>query len=282
MNKVRVVVLGVLVLALLMVGAVSAEGPGGPSAPVPYEDAAGGYDAESEFNAPEGTGVLGSVILNGAFDDWGANGPMNWTLWTDSKSGWETARVNKVDLASGEGTNDGMGFFVRNVGGSGGYYAGAAQQLNVPSGTYFINVSETIWYGGDTAPYNSVAWYAISDAASAADVASGEWRELDPYVYQCPDGDGRCVYSGRDEMVAIESGQYFHVMVGMKFPVYNAWSFFVIDDISVVPATTVEDTVNGYYDWSNDSPDDFKWHWYDEYCIGCSPTEVHWNPAVTH
>lgn len=282
MRKIKFAAITTAVLLIFIVGTALADAPDAPSAPEAYEGSVGSLDASSEFDV-EGADPV-SFILNGAFDEWSSGGPTHWTMWTDSKSGWETARASQVDLAEADGMNDALGFFIRNVGGSGGYYAGATQPLSLVTtgGNYFVNVSETIWYGGDTLPYNSVAWYAISDSATAAGVSAGEWRELDPYTYQCPNGDGMCIYSGRDETVWIDPGQYFHIMVGMKFPVYNAWSFFVIDDISIVPADGSDDAANGYYDWVNDDPSDVKWHLFDEDCVDCSSTDIHWDPATVH
>lgn len=283
MDKIKPIAIATLVLVLIIVGTVLADGPeDGPTVPTPRDGDVSTFDASSEFDIEGGEPM--SYIYNGAFDDWAADGPDGWTIWSDEKSGWEDARFSQVDLAEGGGMNDALGFFMRNVGGDGGYYAGAVQPLTrvTSAGYYFVSVSETIWYGGETGPYNSVAWYAISASASPAGVASSEWRELDPYTIQCHNSSGSCVYSGRDETVWIDPGTYFHLMVGMKFPFYNAWSFFVIDDISIVPAGGVEDTVNGFYDWVNDSPEDVKWHFEEETCWDCEPTQVEWDPEATH
>ena len=223
-----------------------------------------------------------SVIDNGAFTQWGtALGPADpWTFWRDTKAGWTAGRLHEVDLAlpaNPEGINNAMGWFIQHSGAKeGGYYAGAVQQLTrIPvAGYYFVSISLTAFEDGKTGPYNSVAWYAISDSPSAAGVT--DWRELYPDEYVCDNQAGVCNYVGRDETVWINPGQYFHVMVGRKFPEFFGWTMFVVDDISIVAADGTLNTQNGFYNWCNGRPDYFKVH-------GTQPctnlTEIHWDPT---
>jgi hypothetical protein len=121
-----------------------------------------------------------------------------------------------------------------------------------------------------------VAWYSISDSANPAEVT--DWRELFPDQFVCPNGDGVCNYVGRDETVQINPGQYFHVMVGRKFPEFLGWTMFIIDDISIVAADGTPNTENGFYNWCNGRPEDFKAHDLDN-CTNL--TEIHWDPEQT-
>ena len=281
MTKLRVDLLFSLVAVFLIVGSVIA---GDPFTPVNYTDTESRFDSpgeRSELSALESVG--GPFILNGAFDTWAGNEPQNWNVWTQSKEGWETVHMGPADLPrSADGTNNSLSFFIRHTGGEGGLYSGVYQQLNrVPvSGYYFVSVSEAIWYNDDreTAEYNSVAWYAITKSANPFDDTSA-WRELDPYQIQCVNSFEVCNYAGRDETVWIDPGDYFHLIVAQKFPVFNASTVFVIDDVSVMPAQGTLDTLNGYYDWVNQSKEDVKWHWADEDCPTeeCKPVEVTWD-----
>jgi hypothetical protein len=225
-----------------------------------------------------------SLIENGAFTYWGMGlGPSDpWTFWRDDRAGWTAGRLHEFGLAlpaNPEGINNAMGWFIQHSGAKeGGYYAGAYQQLNqipVP-GLYYVSVSTTAFEDGRTGPYNSVAWYAISDSASPSGVE--DWRELFPDQFVCANGDGVCNYVGRDETVPINPGQYFHLMVGRKFPEFFGWTMFVIDDISIVAADGTLNTANGFYNWCNGNPEDFKVH-DDEACR--SYTEIHWDPEQT-
>lgn len=225
-----------------------------------------------------------SLIDNGAFTQWGTTlGPSDpWTFWRDTTAGWTAGRLHEVDLAlpaNPEGINNAMGWFIQHSGAKeGGYYAGAYQQLTrIPAaGLYYVSISTTAFSDGKTGPYNSVAWYAISDSASPAEVT--DWRELFPDQFVCPNGDGVCNYVGRDETVSISPGQYFHIMVGRKFPEFLGWTMFVIDDISIVAANGTPNTENGFFNWCNGRPEDFKAHDSDK-CANL--TEVHWDPGQT-
>ncbi len=223
-----------------------------------------------------------SLIDNGAFTQWGTTlGPADpWTFWRDTTAGWTAGRLQEVDLAlpaNPEGINNAMGWFIQHSGAKeGGYYAGAVQQLNrIPvEGLYYVSISVTAFEGGNTGPYNSMAWYAISDSPTAAGVT--DWRELYPDQFVCSNGDAVCNYVGRDETVTIKPGQYFHVMVGRKFPEFFGWTMFVIDDISIVAADGTLGTANGFYNWCNARPEDFKAHG-NEVCN--NTTEIHWDPT---
>ena len=223
-----------------------------------------------------------SLIDNGAFTQWGtALGPSDpWVFWRDNRAGWTAGRLHEVDLAlpaNPEGINNAMGWFIQHSGAKeGGYYAGAVQQLTrIPvEGLYYVSISVTAFEGGNTGPYNSMAWYAISDSPNASEVT--DWRELYPDQFVCTNGDAVCNYVGRDETVPIKPGQYFHIMVGRKFPEFFGWTMFVIDDISIVAADGTLGTANGFYNWCNARPEDFKVHG-NEACNNL--TEIHWDPT---
>jgi hypothetical protein len=280
---------------LLLASPVLAGGDEPPPAPDGETVGEGGGDVDgmSTFNAPGSYITNTSVISNGAFDNWIAGLPANWTLWRQDKPGWEEARPLDVDLAlTADGMNNSLGWFVRNVGGSGSYSAGAYQVMDeLPApGYYFVNISESIFADPAAGPYNAVAWYAISEHEDPAMVEAGDWRELDPFWYQCPNDQPLCTYVGRDETVWIEPGWTFHVMVSQKFPHFNTWSLFIIDDISVVaadpdPTTNFDlDAPNGYYVWLDWQEVTFwgflldadeKCHYLDEWCVPFVPTMVY-------
>jgi hypothetical protein len=242
-------------------------------------------DGRSEYDIDEnddGTRAANSVIENGDFTYWGMGlGPSDpWVFWRDSTAGWTAGRLHEFDLshpANQEGVSNAMGWFIQHAGASsGGYYAGAYQQLmSIPvPGYYFVSVSTTAWEGGNTGPYNSIAWYAISDSADPAAVTAEQWKELFPDEFVCATGDGRCNYVGRDETVWINPGQYFHITVGRKFPEFFGHTMFVVDDISIVAADGTLDTENGFYNWCDGRPEDFKVH--SGTCNNL--TEVRWDP----
>jgi len=242
-------------------------------------------DAYSEYTIPDSEekvkeAAANSVITNGDFTKWGTElGPSDpWTFWSDNRAGWEAGRLSEFGLAlpaNADGINNAMGWFIRHTGAKeGGYYAGAYQQLTrIPAaGLYYVTVSTTAFSDGKTGPYNSIAWYAISDQSDPALVT--EWRELFPDQFVCNNGDQVCNYVGRDETVPINPGQYFHLKVGRKFPEMNGWTQFVIDDISIVAADGTVGTENGFFNWCNSSPEDYKYHESE----GCkSLTEIHWD-----
>lgn len=221
-------------------------------------------DTRSNFTPPEGN-PDSSLIRNGDFSAWTNGHPDSWTVWADSKEGWEDAHLANVDLSHvanrPEGMNNALGFFVRNIGGSGSYYAGAYQQLDkiTSEGLYVVNVSGTSWYGNATAPYNTVAWYGIGDSSDPSSVSL--WRELYSDRIVCPNTAQVCNYIGRDEAITIAPGQYFHLRVAHKFPYLNSWSTWVIDDISIVPADGSAAETAGYYNWVDEDDNNVVVQW---------------------
>jgi len=246
-------------------------------------------DAWSEFTVDDTEernteAATNSLIDNGAFTKWGTTlGPSDpWTFWRDNTAGWTAGRLHEVDLAlpaNPDGINNAMGWFIQHSGAKeGGYYAGAYQQLTrIPTpGLYYVSISTTAFSDGKTGPYNSVAWYAISDSANPAEVT--DWRELFADQFVCDNGDGICNYVGRDETVTINPGQYFHLKVGRKFPEFLGWTMFIIDDISIVAADGTATTENGFFNWCDGRPEDFKVH----ELIPCTNlTQIHWDPEQT-
>ena len=239
-----------LVLVLLIAGSASA------IKVVTYTDmggdAVGDYVDDYWFAPSEAGGPF--LVENGDFSLWDGGMPESWHVWDDgAKSGWEEAHLAMIDMAlGGDGENYAMGFFVRNVGGSGGYYAGANQQLSsiTESGYYWVTThasmfGEYSFFEFDNDVYfsadhlaNAFAWYATSPEAEAADVE--EWRELFPVgalpgAIPCPNPWEGCIYAGRYETVWIDAGDYLHLKAGHKFPTYNVWTVFVFDDISIIP-----------------------------------------------
>jgi hypothetical protein len=240
-------------------------------------------DTYSEYSPDRDRDASASLIDNGDFTTWGtALGPSDpWVFWRDTTAGWTAGRLHEVDLAlpaNPDGINNAMGWFVQHSGApEGGYYAGAHQQLNrIPSaGLYYVTVSLTAFEGGNTGPYNSVAWYAISNEENPSLVT--EWKELYPDQFVCDNLAERCNYVGRDETVSIAPGQHFHVMVGRKFPEFFGWTMFIIDDISIVAADGTTGTENGFFNWCNASPEDVKYH-EDGRCGSFS--EIHWDSSA--
>ena len=275
MNKARLAIIAGVLLVVALTASAFAE------LVVTYSSSTDGY---SEYTPDETKDVSASVIENGDFTVWGTGlGPSDpWVFWRDNTPGWTAGRLNEFDLAlpsNPEGINNAMGWFIQHSGApEGGYYAGAHQQLNrIPvAGYYYVSTSITAWEDGNTGPYNSVAWYAISDEENPSLVT--DWKELYSDQYVCPN-DGRCNYVGRDETVWINPGQYFHLMVGRKFPEFFGWTMFVIDDISIVAANGTTDTVNGFYNWCNARPEDVKAHVAAD-CPSQNLTEIHWDPRA--
>ena len=211
---------------------------------------------EDYWFAPNEVGT-GSLIRNGDFSAWTDGSPDNWTVWADSAGGWENAHVAMTDLAwTSDGDNYGLSLFIRNTGGSGSFYAGAYQALDgVGDGYYWVNTHATSW-GIKLADYNALAWYGIGSSEDPSSVT--QWRTLDPFTTPCHNDWGACEYIGRYETVHIDEGSYFHLLAGHKFPVFNAWSVFLFDDISIVPAdgNYVEDGywLDGAVGWNPNAP----------------------------
>lgn len=281
MSKTKIAVLLSLLLVVAVTASVFAE------LVVTYtssEDGRSEYDVDEGDNDVERAArAANSVIENGDFTYWGTGlGPSDpWVFWRDNKAGWTAGRLHEFDLAhpaNPDGISNAMGWFIQHAGApSGGYYAGAYQQLNrIPvAGYYYVSISVSAWEEGNTGPYNSVAWYAISDSADPSAVAQEEWKELYPDQFVCTTGDGICNYVGRDETVWINPGQFFHVQVGRKFPEFFGSTMFIVDDISIVAANGTTDTVNGFYNWCDGRPEDFKVH-DGETCN--NTTTIRWDP----
>lgn len=254
-TKITVAVVVGLLIVLMVVGSALAD----HIEYVSYHDTgevATGDVIDDYWFAPDEVGT-GSLIRNGDFSNWTDGSPDNWTVWADEKAGWENAHVSMTNLAlSQDGENYGLSLFVRNIGGSGSFYAGAYQALEgITDGYYWVNTHATSW-GEKLAAYNALAWYGIGDSDDPSSVS--EWRTLDPFVAPCHNSWGVCEYIGRYETVHLSPGQYFHLMAGHKFPVYNAWTVFLFDDISIVPAdgTFVEDGfwLDGAVGWHPGAP----------------------------
>lgn len=263
----------VVMSMLLVVAAVSAAFADGLT-PVRYDDTNG------NAYVPSGASVGVSAVDNGDFNEPYGSDLFAWTAWGDNdKPGWEV-HAGPANLSEGgEGLSLGMSFFIRNTGGSGGAYAGLVQPLAriTETGDYFVNISATAFWAEDTGPYNSVAWYAISDSATASGVNDSEWKELYRDQIVAPNLAEASNYLGRDEMVSIDPGQYFHVRVAQKFPIWDANTTFIIDDISVILASELEtpegETTNGYYAWLNQADADVdescKWHFRNDDDLTC-------------
>lgn len=238
--KTKLVLLMLVTSFILFLDATPAKADGGDRSDVlRYDDA--GIVSAGDFSIyywyPPDEETVGSLLRNGDFQDWVEGRPQDWTVWADSKEGWEEAHVAQIDFAlTEEGQNDGFGLFVRNTGGGGDYYAGAYQKLDqiTEAGPYWVTTHMTMWGKIAHALYNSVGWYGIGDNADPSSVE--EWRELSPLPIPCPNLLGACLYIGRYETITIEPGQYFHLRVGHKFSSYNAWTVFGLDDFSIVPA----------------------------------------------
>jgi len=225
MSKKRIaVVLGVLLGLVLTVAAFA----GGFSV-VSYTDVSvRGYNP-GPVTSPQ-------YIQNGHFTNWNGQSPEFWKTYNNPSPlnpGWEV-HLAFVDLAvggEGRGVNNALGYFVR-TGSTGSQYAGLSQQVNIPaSGAYWVQVHITAWEHNVQSPYNSVAWYGFGSTDSPGSVT--EWRELFPDQYVCENRAGICNHLGRKESVFIEAGSYLHVQMGMKFPDHQAWTVFILDDISI-------------------------------------------------
>lgn len=261
MKKLRIAVILALLLGLVVVAGVAAQGK-----IVKYDDTAGVNDFKDWSDTGES-----SMICNGNFDaeNWveGEEGdyPLCWWTWTAGPAaGWEGWHLSQVNMAEIGDTadevpmDDAMGIFVRNIGGSGPYYAGAANRLDqiVASDYYWVEAQATMWGGYPQIQYmnglltiegmlaNSVAFYGIGTSEDPATVT--EWRELfvDTYHYgqpgavPCANEWEECVQVGRYETIWIDgsdSGEtpWFHLKAGQKFDTFNVWTVFTFDNILV-------------------------------------------------
>jgi hypothetical protein len=256
-----------LVLVLFVVGSVSA------IKLVSYDDTAG------ENDRPETESGEGSLICNGNFDEWENGIPVCWTVVELAQSGWEEDHLSNVNLAFIGDTaaeipfNDGLGLFVRNIGGKGPHYIYAYNELTnlTASGNYWVEAHATMWgyyqqieymngiITEDGLTFNSVAFYGIgylqegSETVDPSDVS--EWRELFPGYYDkwvpgiipCANAWEACYNVARYETIWIDadSTPYYWLKAGQKFDTFNLWTVFVFDDILIVAA-------DESYDGSND------------------------------
>jgi len=268
-----------LVLVLFVVGSASA------IKLVSYDDTAG------ENDIPESESGAGSLICNGNFDDWTDGVPDCWTPVSLAQSGWEDDHLANVDLAFVGDTaveipfNDGMGLFVRNIGGTGPHYIWAYNELTnvTESGYYWTEVHATMWGYYQQIEYmngllledgvigNSVAFYGIGhlqEGATEADPSDvSEWRELFPNFYSkwvpgivpCANAWEACYNVARYETIWIDadSTPYYWLKAGQKFDTFNLWTVFVFDDILIQAADDSDDgsmhDVNGATGWDSEA-----------------------------
>lgn len=241
-----------LVVALMVVVSGSALAAGSV---VRYADTSSDTSLETEGSRTS------NPLQNGHFSLWDSNGPVGWTILNPSAQGWETAHLSNMNMAAigdtvaGIPINDALAFFVRNVGGSGPYYAYASQQL-ATSGDFWFQIHGTMFgeypwlptslgqFVGTDAVANAMAWYAISDSADPVSVPASEWRELfsastwgfdRPGMLPCYNGVQFCDQTARYETVHINEGQYLHLRAGHKWDTFNVWTVFEFDDISMTP-----------------------------------------------
>ena len=244
MSKLKIAILLTLLLGLVISLATFA---GGFSV-VKYDD------TSAKIKQPSKQVTTPQYIFNGDFMYWEKGYPVAWDVPTPVLGpGWEVHFAN-VDLTKagtreggtpplpeGEakeepsdpiGINPGAGYFFR-TGSSGSQYAGMSQQVSpkLVDGKYWVQVHMTAWEHNVQSEYNSVAWYGFGETDDPNSVK--EWRELFPDEFVCSNGDAKCNYLGRKEGVFIRSGSFMHLWMGMKFPDHNAWTVFVVDDISI-------------------------------------------------
>ncbi len=238
MSKLKIALLLTLLLGLVVSVATFAGG----FQVVKYED------TSAKINQPSMTINTPQYIHNGDFMYWNNGYPEYWDVPTPVLTpGWSVhfANVDLTEAGTQEGgvpppgggpnpigINPAAGYFFR-TGASGSQYAGMSQQVDpaLVDGDYWVQVHMTAWEHNVQSPYNSVAWYGFGDTADSSSVT--EWRELFPDTYACGNGTAKCNFLGRKETVSIGSGDYMHLWMGMKFPDHNAWTVFVVDDISI-------------------------------------------------
>lgn len=286
MKKLRIAVILALLLGLVVVAGVAAQG-----SIVRYDDTAG----LNEFKDWDEVGES-SLICNGNFDAeyWveGEEGdfPLCWWTWERPKAGWESWHLSQVNMATIGDTaaeipmDDAMGIFVRNIGGSGPYYAGAANRLDqvVVSDYYWVEVQATMWGEFPQIQFNnglivfknglvanSVAWYGLGTSEDPDTVS--EWRELfvssyhygEPGAVPCANEWEECIQVGRYETIWIDgsdSGEtpWLHVQAGHKFSTFNVWTVFTFDNILVRGLVEDSEDLSGWWDvgdtgWDKDA-----------------------------
>lgn len=222
MKKFGLVALLVIAMSLVVAGLASAD-----FSVVSYDDTV------AAFYEPGDTGAT-HYISNGDFSLWENGYPVGWNVPTPvTNNNWEV-HLAQMDLAlTDDGMNYGMGWFFR-AGTAGSQYAHVSQQVSpeLVSGYYWVEVHETAWQYNVQSPYNAIAWYGFGTSEDPSSVT--DWRELDPFTYQCDNFDGVCIVLGRKETRWIDAGSYMFVMMGMKFPDHQSWTVFGIDDITIM------------------------------------------------
>ena len=263
MKKLRIAIMLTLLLGLLVVGSASA------LEIVSYED------TSSASNHEFGENNDASLICNGNFDLWVDGMPECWDVWADDKSGWETAHLAQTNYGAGGGEDYAMGLFIRNVGGSGPYAAGASNKLDnvTDSGLYWTEVQATMWgeYTDDLDDMlaNSVAYYGFGSSSDPASVDT--WFELfihdkadygEPDAYPCLNGWEQCIQVGRYETQNIEVGEdgvYLHLYAQQKFDTFNIWTVFAFDNVLVTAIDAEAEDFSGWWNvgdtaWDKDAP----------------------------
>ncbi len=255
MSKIKIALLLTLLLGLVVSVATFAGG----FKVVKYED------TSAKINQPAKTVKTPQYIFNGDFMYWENGYPVAWDVPTPVLTpGWSVHFANvdltkagtqeggtpplpegamppkpeggkegpQMEMPEPIGINPGAGYFFR-TGASGSQYAGMSQQVSpeLMDGKYWVQVHMTAWEHNVKSEYNSVAWYGFGETSDPSSVK--EWRELFPDSYVCANGAAKCNYLGRKEGVFIRRGAFMHLWMGMKFPDHNAWSVFVVDDISI-------------------------------------------------
>lgn len=231
MNKWRVAMVASLLLGLIVSIGAFAHGFGVVS-----------YDDVEVKNYKPGKVTTNQYLQNGHFTEWAGGKPMYWTVPDPVvTNGWEVhfANIDVSRKGDNEGINNAAGMFFR-TGPSGSQFASMSQQTSVTTpGLYWIQLHLTAWEDNVQSAYNSVAWYGFGTSADPSSVT--QWRELFPDTRVCPNDGGRCNYLARKETVSLNGGEYVHVRMGMKFPDHQAWTLFVVDDISL---TDLSDGIN--------------------------------------
>lgn len=249
LNKWRVAIVASLLLGLV----VSVAAFAGGFAVVSYDDV---RITDFKPSSPKAA----QYIQNGHFTDWVDGKPANWTVPTPALTpGWEVhfAQVDVSRKGDNEGINNAIGMFFR-TGPGGSQFANMWQKTGVTApGNYWVQLHLTAWEENVDSAYNSVAWYGFGTSEDPNSVS--EWRELFPDTRVCPNGNEECNYLARKETVALNGGEYLHVRMGMKYPDHNAWTLFVVDDISLtdlsdgIKVDVKNFVVDGAADWDADA-----------------------------
>lgn len=236
MNQRAALVIALLLLGMCVFGVTGARAEGPPiNLWYDLDQITGEYtDLTLSRDFAAGTGY----VDNGDFDTWGKYGPTDWTLYTAQRGGHDVRWAKVRWGGSPEAPDYALSLLVRD---SHRYYNGAygaaCTELNVPrEGDYWVTIHTTAW-GSETIPYNSVAWYAITQYYRPWYVPESAWRELYADPLSCRNGAEQCGFTARRELVHIAPGDTLCLQAGMKFREYNAWTLWVWDDIAVAAAT---------------------------------------------